>query len=110
MSMSAIFGPIGRQRRTSDQVIVATRARLMMQAISRRVGTDDQMEVVSLIGNVLVKDGAPFTHIHVTVGRHVLSIVGGLSTTLSCTRISTSGSAQKQRRWSGPLTSHAVSI
>lgn len=38
---------------------------------------DEQMEVVSLIGNVSIKDGEPFTHIHVTLGRRDLSIVGG---------------------------------
>ena len=38
---------------------------------------DEQMEVVSLIGNVTVKEGAPFSHIHVTLGRHDLSILGG---------------------------------
>lgn len=37
----------------------------------------EQMEVVSLIGNVTIKEGAPFTHIHVTLGRRDLSIVGG---------------------------------
>lgn len=37
----------------------------------------EQLEVVSLIGNVTVKEGAPFTHIHVTLGRRDLSIVGG---------------------------------
>lgn len=38
---------------------------------------DDQMEVVSLIGNVSIKEGEPFTHIHVTLGRRDLSIIGG---------------------------------
>ena len=38
---------------------------------------DEQMEVVSLIGNVTIKEGAPFTHIHVTLGRRDLSIAGG---------------------------------
>ena len=38
---------------------------------------DEQMEVVSLIGNVTIKEGEPFTHIHVTLGRRDLSIVGG---------------------------------
>jgi uncharacterized protein len=37
----------------------------------------EQMEVVSLIGNVTLKDGAPFLHIHVTLGRRDLSIIGG---------------------------------
>lgn len=38
---------------------------------------NEQMEVVSLIGNVTIKEGAPFTHIHVTLGRRDLSIIGG---------------------------------
>ena len=38
---------------------------------------EGQMEVVSLIGNVSVKEDEPFTHIHVTLGRRDLSIVGG---------------------------------
>lgn len=38
---------------------------------------DEQMEVVSLVGNVTIKEGAPFTHIHVTLGRRDLSILGG---------------------------------
>jgi hypothetical protein len=38
---------------------------------------NEQMEVVSLIGNVTIKDGEPFTHIHITLGRRDLSIAGG---------------------------------
>jgi predicted DNA-binding protein with PD1-like motif len=38
---------------------------------------DEQMEVVSLIGNVTIKEGEAFTHIHVTLGRRDLSIAGG---------------------------------
>lgn len=38
---------------------------------------DEQMEVVSLVGNASIKDGEPFTHIHVTLGKRDLSIVGG---------------------------------
>jgi uncharacterized protein len=38
---------------------------------------DEQMEIVSLIGNATIKEGEPFTHIHVTLGRHDLSIAGG---------------------------------
>jgi predicted DNA-binding protein with PD1-like motif len=38
---------------------------------------DEQLEIVSLIGNVTIKDGAPFTHIHVTLGAKDLSIRGG---------------------------------
>ncbi len=37
----------------------------------------EQMEVVSLVGNVSMKEGEPFTHIHVTLGRRDLSIIGG---------------------------------
>ena len=38
---------------------------------------DEQLEVVSLIGNTTVKEHAPFTHIHVTLGRSDLTIIGG---------------------------------
>ena len=38
---------------------------------------DEQLEIVSFIGNVTIKEGAPFLHIHVTLGRSDLSIVGG---------------------------------
>jgi predicted DNA-binding protein with PD1-like motif len=38
---------------------------------------DEQMEVVSLIGNASIKEGRPFTHLHVTLGRRDLSILGG---------------------------------
>ena len=38
---------------------------------------DEQLEVVSLIGNATIKEYAPFTHIHVALGRRDLSIVGG---------------------------------
>lgn len=38
---------------------------------------DEQMEVVSLIGNATIREGSPFTHIHVALGRTDLSIVGG---------------------------------
>jgi predicted DNA-binding protein with PD1-like motif len=38
---------------------------------------NEQMEVVSLIGNVTLKEGQPFLHIHVTLGRRDLSIIGG---------------------------------
>ena len=38
---------------------------------------DEQMEVVSLIGNVTLKDGQPFIHAHASLGRRDLSLVGG---------------------------------
>lgn len=38
---------------------------------------DEQLEIVSLIGNATIKDGRPFLHIHVTLGRQDLFIVGG---------------------------------
>jgi hypothetical protein len=38
---------------------------------------DEQVELVSLIGNVTLKDGAPFVHAHVTLGRRDLSMLGG---------------------------------
>jgi predicted DNA-binding protein with PD1-like motif len=37
----------------------------------------EQMEVVSLVGNVTLKDGQPFVHAHVNLGRRDLSVVGG---------------------------------
>lgn len=38
---------------------------------------EEQVELVSLVGNVTLKDGAPFVHAHVTLGRSDLSILGG---------------------------------
>jgi predicted DNA-binding protein with PD1-like motif len=38
---------------------------------------DEQVEFVSLIGNVSLKDGAPFVHAHVTLGRSDLTTLGG---------------------------------
>src|SRR5262245_30431899 len=38
---------------------------------------DEQMEVVSLIGNATIKEGVPFTHIHVTLGKSDLSVLVG---------------------------------
>ena len=38
---------------------------------------DEQMEVVSLVGNVTLKDDAPFLHLHVALGRRDLSVIGG---------------------------------
>ena len=38
---------------------------------------DDQMEVVSLIGNVAIRDGEPFSHIHLGLGRSDLTLIGG---------------------------------
>lgn len=38
---------------------------------------EEQMEVVSLVGNVTLKDDAPFLHLHVALGRRDLSLIGG---------------------------------
>ncbi len=38
---------------------------------------DEQMEVVSLVGNVTLREGRPFIHAHVGLGRRDLSMVGG---------------------------------
>lgn len=38
---------------------------------------DEQMEVVSLIGNVTLRDEAPFIHAHASLGRRDLSLIGG---------------------------------
>lgn len=37
----------------------------------------EQVELVSLVGNVTMRDGKPFVHAHVTLGRRDLSIIGG---------------------------------
>lgn len=37
----------------------------------------EQLEVVSLIGNVTQRDDAPFLHLHVSLGRRDLSMLGG---------------------------------
>src|SRR3954468_8200069 len=37
----------------------------------------EQMEVVSLVGNVALRDGQPFVHAHVGLGRSDLSLIGG---------------------------------
>ena len=38
---------------------------------------EEQLEVVSLVGNASLKDGEPLVHIHVALGRRDLSLVGG---------------------------------
>jgi predicted DNA-binding protein with PD1-like motif len=38
---------------------------------------EGQMEVVSLVGNVTLRDGEPFIHWHISLGRRDLSILGG---------------------------------
>ncbi len=38
---------------------------------------NEQMEVISLIGNVSMREGEPFAHIHLGLGRHDLSMIGG---------------------------------
>ena len=38
---------------------------------------DEQFEVVSLIGNIALRDGKPFIHAHAGLGRRDLSMVGG---------------------------------
>ncbi len=38
---------------------------------------DEQMEVVSLVGNVTIREGSPFLHAHVGLGRRDLSMIGG---------------------------------
>jgi uncharacterized protein len=37
----------------------------------------EQLEVVSLIGNVALRDGQPFFHLHISCGRADLSMFGG---------------------------------
>ena len=38
---------------------------------------NEQMEVISLIGNVSMREGEPFAHIHLGLGRSDLSMIGG---------------------------------
>lgn len=38
---------------------------------------DEFLEVTSLIGNVTLKDGQPFLHLHGTFGRRDTSVIGG---------------------------------
>ena len=37
----------------------------------------EQMEITNLTGNISVKDGAPYLHIHLTCGRRDYTCVGG---------------------------------
>ena len=38
---------------------------------------DDQMEVISLVGNTTLRDGSPFIHWHVALARRDGSMIGG---------------------------------
>ena len=38
---------------------------------------DEFFEVTSMLGNITLKDGEPFLHIHGTFGRRDMSVVGG---------------------------------
>jgi predicted DNA-binding protein with PD1-like motif len=38
---------------------------------------DEQLEVIGLTGNITIKDGAPFAHVHATFGARDLSVKGG---------------------------------
>jgi len=38
---------------------------------------EEQLEVVSLMGNVTLKEGQPVLHLHATLGRRDLSLFGG---------------------------------
>jgi predicted DNA-binding protein with PD1-like motif len=38
---------------------------------------DEQMEVLSLVGNVTIRENAPFLHAHVSLGHRDLSLTGG---------------------------------
>lgn len=46
---------------------------------------EEQLEVTGIIGNVTLKDGLPFLHLHGTFGRRDLSVIGGhiISATVS---------------------------
>jgi predicted DNA-binding protein with PD1-like motif len=38
---------------------------------------DEQLEVIGLTGNITIKDGAPFAHVHATFGDRDLNLKGG---------------------------------
>lgn len=38
---------------------------------------EEQLEVVSLVGNAALRDGEPFLHLHISLGRRDLSMFGG---------------------------------
>jgi predicted DNA-binding protein with PD1-like motif len=38
---------------------------------------DEFMEVTSLLGNITLKDGEPYLHVHGTFGRKDMSVIGG---------------------------------
>jgi predicted DNA-binding protein with PD1-like motif len=40
-------------------------------------GFDEFMEVTGLLGNITIKEGKPFLHAHVTLGRQDMSVLGG---------------------------------
>ena len=43
----------------------------------RKIPVDEQVEVLSLIGDVAVAEGQPSLHVHAVLGRHDGSVVGG---------------------------------
>ncbi len=42
-----------------------------------RIGVDEEVELVSLTGNVSLREGEPFVHVHAVVGRRDGSTVSG---------------------------------
>lgn len=47
------------------------------QRVYESLTFDEGLEILSLIGNVSMKDGAPMVHAHVTLARHDGSVIGG---------------------------------
>jgi uncharacterized protein len=43
----------------------------------KRIPVDEQVEVVSLMGDVAVADGLPTLHVHAVLGKHDGSVLGG---------------------------------
>lgn len=41
------------------------------------IAVDEQVEVLSLVGDLALKDGAPFVHVHAVLGRRDGSVIGG---------------------------------
>ncbi len=47
------------------------------QKVYRYLEFDEPLEIVSLVGNISIKDGAPMVHAHVALGKADGSVVGG---------------------------------
>ncbi|MGD2217169.1 MAG: DNA-binding protein [Gemmatimonadales bacterium] len=65
------FTAIGAMRRTTIAFFDTESKRYLDREFA------EQMEVLTLVGNVALHDGEPLVHAHVTLGRRDYSVVGG---------------------------------